>query len=121
MTHSHNGLTHRQFLGTMLVAAAVGGLLVEGKQISPPLLRPLGAQLEADFLAACIRCGQCVEACPYGTLKLATATNLDEGAAAGNPLFSSPPNALLSVSKLRRYPLYPHLPQRRLAAAGRQT
>ncbi len=53
-----------------------------GKQASPVFLRPPGAQLEADFLAACIRCGQCVEACPYDTLKLATAT---EGVAAGTP------------------------------------
>ena len=39
-------------------------------------LRPPGAGSEEDFLAACIRCGQCVEACPWGTLKL-------DGAAAG--------------------------------------
>ncbi len=35
------------------------------------LLRPPGALAEPDFLAACIRCGQCVEACPFGTLHLA--------------------------------------------------
>ena len=36
-------------------------------------LRPPGALAEDDFNAACIKCGQCVEACPYDTLKLARA------------------------------------------------
>ncbi|GGF79831.1 ferredoxin-type protein NapG [Paracoccus acridae] len=34
-------------------------------------MRPPGAQPEDDFLAACVRCGLCVQACPYGTLSLA--------------------------------------------------
>ena len=37
-------------------------------------LRPPGAQGEPDFLASCIKCGQCVEACPFDTLDLATAS-----------------------------------------------
>lgn len=36
-----------------------------------PLLRPPGALPESDFLAACVRCGQCVAACPFDTLLLA--------------------------------------------------
>ncbi|SUW73184.1 Ferredoxin-type protein NapG (periplasmic nitrate reductase) [Campylobacter coli] len=35
-------------------------------------LRPPGAEDEARFLSKCIRCGLCVKACPYNTLKLAT-------------------------------------------------
>ena len=35
-------------------------------------LRPPGALPEAEFLAACIRCGLCVRDCPYDTLSLAT-------------------------------------------------
>lgn len=35
----------------------------------PDRLRPPGAGNERDFLAACIRCGLCVQACPYGTLR----------------------------------------------------
>ena len=35
------------------------------------ILRPPGALNENDFLATCIKCGMCVEACPYDTLKLA--------------------------------------------------
>ena len=33
-----------------------------------PLLRPPGAHGEAEFLAACIRCNQCVAACPQECL-----------------------------------------------------
>lgn len=35
-------------------------------------LRPPGAEDEARFLSKCIRCGLCVKACPYDTLKLAS-------------------------------------------------
>jgi ferredoxin-type protein NapG len=35
------------------------------------ILRPPGALSEDDFLATCIKCGMCVEACPYDTLLLA--------------------------------------------------
>ncbi|MBT5490749.1 ferredoxin-type protein NapG [bacterium] len=35
------------------------------------ILRPPGALPEKDFLATCIKCGMCVEACPYDTLALA--------------------------------------------------
>lgn len=34
-------------------------------------LRPPGALPEAAFLRLCARCGKCVHACPYGTLRLA--------------------------------------------------
>ena len=35
------------------------------------ILRPPAALKEDDFLATCIKCGLCVEACPFDTLKLA--------------------------------------------------
>lgn len=48
-------------------------------------LPPPGALIDSNaFHAACIRCGQCVQACPYNTLKLATLT---ESAAVGVPYF----------------------------------
>lgn len=47
-------------------------------------LRPPGAMAEGAFDSACIRCGQCVQACPYQTLKLAT---LLSPRAAGTPYF----------------------------------
>lgn len=49
---------------------------------SPP--RPPGALDESAFASACVRCGQCVQACPYDMLKLAT---LASGMAAGTPYF----------------------------------
>ncbi len=55
--------------------AATGGLvwsgfIGEGKS-APLMLRPPGAVPEKDFIASCIKCGMCVEACPYDTLVLA--------------------------------------------------
>lgn len=47
-------------------------------------LLPPGALAEGAFDSACIRCGQCVQACPYQTLKLAT---LLSPKAAGTPYF----------------------------------
>ncbi|MDP6980729.1 MAG: ferredoxin-type protein NapG [Myxococcota bacterium] len=49
-------------------------------------LRPPGAREETDFLAACIKCGQCVEACPFDTLALAEA---GDEAAIGVPRFDA--------------------------------
>ena len=71
--------TRRQFVaraarGAALVAA--GGtvwayLLRQQVKAAPFALRPPGALTEADFNALCIKCGQCVHACPYHTLRLA--------------------------------------------------
>jgi len=58
--------------------AATGGLLwsyLLGAQRSAEAsaLRPPGALGSGDFEATCIKCGQCVTACPFGTLRLAPA------------------------------------------------
>lgn len=56
--------------------AGVGGLVwsayIDEVTASELTLRPPGALKEKDFLAACIKCGMCVEACPFHTLRLAT-------------------------------------------------
>jgi len=75
------GVSRREFLvkaaqGASL--AATGGflwayLLRNEARAHPFALRPPGALAEADFNAACIKCGQCVNACPFDTLKLAPA------------------------------------------------
>lgn len=46
--------------------------------------RPPGALAGSAFLSACARCGQCVTACPYHTLRLAGPT---DPAPAGTPFF----------------------------------
>jgi len=55
--------------------AAMGGLVwsayVGEAKSAPLILRPPGALREEDFLKTCIKCGLCVEACPYDTLRLA--------------------------------------------------
>ncbi|PHO10551.1 ferredoxin-type protein NapG [Malaciobacter canalis] len=54
---------------------ALGGLVwsayVDEVSASSLLLRPPAALNEKDFLKTCIKCGMCVEACPYDTLQLA--------------------------------------------------
>jgi ferredoxin-type protein NapG len=54
---------------------ALGGLMwsayVDEVTANKLILRPPGAIKEDDFLKTCIKCGLCVEACPYDTLTLA--------------------------------------------------
>jgi ferredoxin-type protein NapG len=54
--------------------ASAGGLgwsaFIEEGRSAPLILRPPGALPEKDFLASCIKCGMCVEACPYDALAL---------------------------------------------------
>lgn len=48
------------------------------------VLRPPGAVDEEKFIKACIKCGTCVEACPYDTLKVAKP---EDKVAIGTPYF----------------------------------
>ncbi|PHR70222.1 MAG: ferredoxin-type protein NapG [Arcobacter sp.] len=71
-------ITRREFFLKSARSAgllALGGLVwsayVDEVTASKLILRPPGALMEKDFLAACIKCGLCVEACPYDTLLLA--------------------------------------------------
>ncbi|HAN77485.1 MAG TPA: ferredoxin-type protein NapG [Bacteroidales bacterium] len=61
-----------------------GNLLNEAKA-TRGILRPPGALPEAKFLSACIKCGACVEACPYHSLKLAVPGNEAQN---GTPYFT---------------------------------
>ncbi len=73
--------SRREFLVKMARNASLataGGslwayLLQQQAHANNLIIRPPGALAEKDFNAACIKCGQCVRACPYDTLKLATA------------------------------------------------
>ena len=50
------------------------------------LLRPPGAQGEADFMSRCVKCGKCMQACPY--LAISPARD-DAGAAVGSPMIDA--------------------------------
>lgn len=75
----------------LLRSAAVGGVVacaallgvIEHKTVkAAPRLRPPGALNEEDFLAACIKCGQCVQVCPVNAIHLG---DIDEFISNGVP------------------------------------
>lgn len=65
----------RQFLRSLMLAAGVIGISSMGyipvARSWQPRLRPPGALEESEFLASCIKCGQCVQVCPVSAIKLA--------------------------------------------------
>ena len=68
----------RKFLSIMAQSvglSALGGMVwtgyIEEAKAAPLILRPPGAKSETDFLRSCIKCGQCAEACPFDTLRMA--------------------------------------------------
>jgi ferredoxin-type protein NapG len=71
--------SRREFLlktmqGSALTATASLGwfyLIQQQAQASPHAVRPPGAESRDEFYARCIKCGQCVQACPFDTLALA--------------------------------------------------
>ncbi|MEH6626139.1 MAG: ferredoxin-type protein NapG [Motiliproteus sp.] len=87
-----DGRNRRQFLtdsarGLCSMGLISVGLVSYGRQAqshAPEAIRPPGALPEHEFLSACLRCGLCVEDCPYDTLKLA---QLTDPVANGTPYF----------------------------------
>ena len=78
--------SRREFIRSGILAVAVVGAAGLGyypvareKYIR---LRPPGALLEKDFLASCIKCGQCVQVCPVDAIKLA---DIMDGFGVGTP------------------------------------
>ncbi len=57
----------------------------KGQAAAVTVLRPPGALAEAQFQAACIKCGQCVTACPYAVLRLG---DLHGDVPVGTPTFT---------------------------------
>ena len=57
--------------GLATLGALTWSAYVDEVTASQLTLRPPAALDEEDFLKTCIKCGMCVEACPYDTLKLA--------------------------------------------------
>ncbi len=73
-------ITRRNFINSGLVGAGTAVVSLTGLnslygkpgegQVAPPgLLRPPGALPEMDFLSQCVRCGECVAACPTNCLQ----------------------------------------------------
>jgi len=62
-----------QRVGFLTIGGVAWGALVEENKATDFVLRPPGALEEKDFIKACIKCGICVDACPYDTLNLAKA------------------------------------------------
>lgn len=65
-------LDRRNFFGsiaTAVVAAPVSRMESGEPGSAKRLLRPPLSREESDFVSSCIRCGECVLACPTGTLK----------------------------------------------------
>ncbi len=62
----NTSLSRRQFLGTLSASVAlplffrVHDTTAQGQNM---LVRPPGALIEQDFLARCVRCGECVQVC----------------------------------------------------------
>jgi len=80
----------RRFLRTAVLAAVALGVPLLGFTPAArgwtPLLRPPGALDEHDFLASCIKCGQCVQVCPVAAIKLG---DIDHGFGIGVPYIDS--------------------------------
>lgn len=70
--------------GLLGLGGAVWSSTAVKLKASDVVLRPPGAIEEKEFVKACIRCGTCVESCPYNTLKLA---NIEDPIALGTPFF----------------------------------
>jgi polyferredoxin len=71
----------RQMLASLGVAAVGAGILrseVAARRDDPHLIRPPGAR-ENDLLSKCIRCGQCMRACPSNGLQPALGESGLEG------------------------------------------
>jgi len=74
-------------------ASAVGNV---SHSIAPPetipVFRPPGAIDEAQFLAGCTRCGECITACPYDAIRIAPPRL---GNVAGTPIIDADTQACL--------------------------
>ena len=64
-------LSSARAIGLAILGGLTWSAYLSEVKASSLILRPPAALNEDDFLATCIKCGLCVEACPFDTLKLA--------------------------------------------------
>ena len=67
-------------LGVLGIAATAGIYFAPNLKADGLLLRPPGAVSEAEYLNLCIKCGQCLQVCPYDSILL---EDIDGGASMG--------------------------------------
>lgn len=65
-------LKGKGFLKLLIGGLVSYELLQLMKSGNKPVLRPPGADDEDVFLAMCVRCGRCAQACPYDSIKMGT-------------------------------------------------
>lgn len=88
-------------------AAALGSMVWSAAAKAKPnaiWLRPPAALPEKEFVAACIRCGLCVEACPPKILKLA---DFGDKAPLGTPFFTARSNPCIMCPDVPCVPICP--------------
>jgi len=69
-------------IGIFALVAGAGYLFSPEVLNAETRLRPPGAVDEKEFLALCIKCGQCLQVCPYHSIKLA---DIAKGHGMGTP------------------------------------
>ncbi len=69
-------------IGILALVAGAGTLLSPEILEAESRLRPPGAVDEKEFLGLCIKCGQCLQVCPYHSIKLA---DIAKGHGMGTP------------------------------------
>ena len=79
----------RNFVKQISALGVLGGVSAVGLGTSwslntspSELLRPPAAVDEEDFTALCIKCGQCLQVCPYDSIRLA---DIESGNSVGTP------------------------------------
>ncbi|SHO81503.1 Ferredoxin-type protein NapG (periplasmic nitrate reductase) [hydrothermal vent metagenome] len=69
-------------IGILALVAGAGTLLSPEILSAETRLRPPGAIDEKEFLGLCIKCGQCLQVCPYHSIKL---SDIAKGNGIGTP------------------------------------